>query len=94
MLYSNSNETETLDLYSIVRPTMLYSSECWEVDKKLEQKISVEEMRMLRWMNSMMREDRIRKEYVLENIGVPSIVIEMRKNGPRWFWACYEEMAI
>jgi len=45
---------------SVVRPTMLYGSECWSVFKKLEQRRSVAEMRMLRWMNGVTREDRIR----------------------------------
>ena len=29
---------------SVVRPAMLYGSECWAVDKKIEQKMSVAEM--------------------------------------------------
>jgi len=33
---------------SVVRPTMFYGSECWTVDEKIEQRMSVAEMRMLR----------------------------------------------
>lgn len=29
---------------------MLYGLECWAVDKKMELKMSVAKMRMLRWM--------------------------------------------
>jgi len=32
---------------SVVRPTMLYGSESWVVDKKIEQRMSVSKIRML-----------------------------------------------
>jgi len=63
-----------------MRPTLLYGSKCWAVDKKIEQRISVTEMRMLRWMNGVTREDRIRNKYVRGSIGVVSIVDRMREN--------------
>lgn len=38
----------------VVRPTMMYGSECWTVDKKIEQKMSIAEMlKMLRWMSGV-----------------------------------------
>jgi len=49
---------------SIVRPAMLYHSECWTLNKKIEQRMSVVKMRMLRWMSGLIREDRIRNEYI------------------------------
>jgi len=30
---------------------VLYGSECWAVDKEIEQRMSVAEIRMLRWMD-------------------------------------------
>jgi hypothetical protein len=45
---------------SVVRPTMLNGSECYTVDKGIEQSMSVVEMRMLRWMSEVIREGRIR----------------------------------
>ena len=70
---------------TVVRPAMLYGSECWAVDKKTEQRMSVAEMRMLRWMSGVTREDRIRNEYIRGSIGVSSIVEKMRENRLRWF---------
>jgi len=53
----------------VVRPAMMYGSNCWTVDRKTEQK-----MRML--MSGMTREDKIRNKY----IRVVLIVDKMREN--------------
>jgi len=59
---------------------MLCGSECWAVnEKKIEQRMGVTEMRMLRWTGGMTREDRIGNEYVRESVGVASIVDKMGK---------------
>jgi len=42
--------------------------------------MNVAEMRMLKWMSGVTREDRIRNEYVRGSIGVASIVAKMREN--------------
>jgi len=39
----------------------MYGSECWAMDKTMERKKSVAEMRMW-WMSGVTREDRIRNE--------------------------------
>lgn len=38
---------------------MLYVAECWEVKNQYENKISVAEMRMLRWIRDRIRQDMI-----------------------------------
>jgi hypothetical protein len=40
---------------------------------------------MLRWMNGVTREDRIRNEYVRCSIVVASTVDKMRENRLKWF---------
>lgn len=45
---------------------MLYILECWAVNKKIEKRMSVTEMRMI----GKTRENRIRNEYVSRSIGV------------------------
>ncbi|XP_050444261.1 uncharacterized protein LOC126847894 [Adelges cooleyi] len=71
--------------FSVVRPAMLYGSECWAVDKKAEQRMSVAETRMLRWMSAVTGEDRIRKESIRGSLGVASIVEKTRENMLRRF---------
>jgi hypothetical protein len=70
---------------SVVRSTMLNDSECWAVDSRIEQSMSVVEMRMPRWLSGVITEDRIRNEYVRGSIGVATIVDKMRENRLRWF---------
>lgn len=62
--------------------------QCWMVDRRVQQDISVVEMRMLRWIRGMTREDRIRHEYV-SGIVVALIVIKTKKNRLRWFGYIY-----
>ena len=69
---------------AVVRPAMMYGTECWAVDRKIEQRMSVAEMRMLRWMSAVTREHKIRNEYIRGSIGVASIVDKLRENRLRW----------
>jgi len=48
---------------------MLYGSEYWVIDRRIEQRVRVAEMRILRWINGMTREDRIRNKCVRGSIG-------------------------
>jgi len=50
------------------------------VDDKIKQKMSVTEMRILRWMSDVIRENRIKDEYVRGGIEVLTIVSNMREN--------------
>jgi len=49
---------------------MLYGSECWAVDRRTGQSISVAEMKMLLWMSGVTKEDRIRNKFVRGSIDV------------------------
>jgi len=46
----------------VVRPAIIYESENQGIDKSMERKMSVSEMRTLRWISGMTREDRIKNE--------------------------------
>ena len=64
---------------------MLYGAECWAVKEQHIQKMSVAEMRMLRWMSGKTRKDKIRNEIIRENLKVRPICEKMRENRLRWF---------
>ena len=68
-----------------VRPAMLYGTECWAVKCQHESKLSVAEMRMLRWMSGHTRQERIRNECIREKVGVAPIVEKMVESRLRWF---------
>jgi len=64
---------------------MLYGLEFWVVDRRIEQSLIVAEIRTLRWMNAVTRENRIKGEYVRGSICAASIVDKMREKRLRWF---------
>jgi len=67
------------------RPAMLYGTECWAVKSLHKSKVSVAEMRMLRWMSGKTRQDRIRNDTIRERVGVAPIVEKLVENRLRWF---------
>ncbi|KAL6554932.1 hypothetical protein OROGR_006190 [Orobanche gracilis] len=68
-----------------IRPTLLYGTECWAVKQCHVHKMSVAEMRMLRWMCGHTRKDRVRNEIIRTKVGVTCIENKMRENRLRWF---------
>ena len=70
---------------TVVRPAMIYSSECWALKRRQERKLSVAEMKMLRMMCGVTRRDRVRNEYVRASVGVDSIEDKLAQGRLRWF---------
>ena len=68
-----------------IRPAMLYGAECWPTKRQHVQKISVAEMRMLRWSCGHTRRDRIRNEDIREKLGVAPIEEKLVQYRLRWF---------
>ena len=64
---------------------MLYGTECWAIKRYHAQKMSVEEMRMLRWMCGNTRRDKVRNEGIRTKIDVVFIEEKMRENHLQWF---------
>ena len=68
-----------------IRPAMMYGSECWATKKQHVDKMSVAEMRILRWMCGKTRKDRVRNEDIRKMVGVAPIQDKLRENRLRWF---------
>nr|XP_009757270.1 PREDICTED: uncharacterized protein LOC104210150 [Nicotiana sylvestris] len=64
----------------VVRPAMLYGAKCWPVKKSHVQKMSMAEMRMLRWMCGHTRKDKIMKEVIRDKVGVTSVEAKLRES--------------
>jgi len=64
---------------------LLHGTGCWPIKRHHAQKMSVVEIRMLRWMCGNTRRDKMRNEDILTKIGVASIEEKMRENCLRWF---------
>ncbi|KAL6497468.1 Palmitoyl-protein thioesterase 1 [Orobanche gracilis] len=68
-----------------IKPALLYGTECWAVKQCHVHKMSVVEMRLLRWMCGHTRKDRVRNEIIRTKVGVTCIENKMRENRLRWF---------
>ena len=68
-----------------IKPTLLYCTKCWAIKRYHAQKMSVVEMRMLRWMCGNTRRDKVQNEDIRTKIGVVPIEEKMRENRFRWF---------
>ncbi|KAF3676021.1 Glutaminyl-peptide cyclotransferase [Capsicum annuum] len=68
-----------------VRPAMLYGAECWPVKNSHIQRLKVAEMRMLRWMCELTREDKVRNDIIREKVGVASVEDKIQEGRLRWF---------
>jgi len=69
----------------VVRPAGLYGSECWPLKMTQVQRLIVVEMRMIRWMCSFTRIDRIRNGVIRDLAKVAPIEDKMRETRLRWF---------
>lgn len=63
---------------TVIRPAMLYRSECWALDQKIKQLLNVAKMRILRWRSGMSKENRIH----MGSLSVLSIVGKMKRRLP------------
>ena len=70
---------------TVIRPAMLYEAECWATKRQHVQKMSVADIRMLRWICGHTRRDRIRNDDIRERVGVAPIEEKLVQHRLRWF---------
>ena len=64
----------------VVRPAVLYGSECWHLKKTQVRRLMVVEMRMVRWMCGFTRMDRVRNGVIRDLAKVTPIKEKMRES--------------
>ena len=57
---------------AVVRPAMVYGSECWALRRQEKQRLHTTKMKMLRWSQGTSRKDRIKNETIRGNAKVTS----------------------
>ena len=70
---------------TVVRPVALYGAQTWPVTKKVEQKMSVAEMKMSRWSLGVTRLDKIPNTEIRKKMGIAPIADKMRESRLRWY---------
>ena len=68
-----------------IRLAILYGIKCWTILKQHVNKLSVTEMRMLKWIYSKTLKDKIKNKHIRKMVEVAPIENKMRKNRLRQF---------
>jgi hypothetical protein len=64
---------------------MLYATECWPTKRRHVQQLSIAEMRMLQWLCSNTRRNRVRNDDICERLRVAPIEEKLMQHRFRWF---------
>ena len=70
---------------TVVRPAMVYGSECWALRKQEEQRLHTTEMKMLRWSQGKTRKDIIKNETIRGNAKVTPINSVLTQKRLSWY---------
>ena len=70
---------------TVVRPAMVYGSECWALRKEEEQRLHTTEMKMLRWSQGKTRKDRIKNEKIRGNAKVMPMNSVLTQKRLSWY---------
>ena len=72
----------------VVRPAMLYSTETLAVTQRMEKKLEVAEMRMLRFECGITRLDKVRNEEVRSKLKVGQLGVKDERREIKVVWPC------
>ncbi|EYB93317.1 hypothetical protein Y032_0183g913 [Ancylostoma ceylanicum] len=80
-----SNALRSKVCRTVVRPALIHGSECWPLTKALEGKLTVAEMRMLRWCCGLTRLDKVSSEEVRRRMQTAPIQEKVRSQRLWWY---------
>ena len=70
---------------TMVRPAMIYGAETWSTTRREEQRLDVNEMRMLRWTCGVTRADRIPNRFVRGSMKIAEASKKVKERRLAWF---------
>ena len=70
---------------TVVRPALMYGAETLTLKKAQEKKLKVAEMRMLRWMCRVTKQDNIRNERIRGTTKVGEITKKVQERRSKWY---------
>ena len=69
----------------VIRPAMIYSAETWSTTKREEERMNVNEMRMLRWAAGVTRRDRVPNRYIRGSMKIAEISKKIMEKRLVWY---------
>lgn len=78
-------EIKALIYKTILRPILLYGSECWAMNTVHKSRLEAAEMRVLRVIRGISLRDRVRSERIRTDLGVEPVLDCVERNQLRWF---------
>ena len=85
MRLTDASQVEGEIYKSVIRPVVLYGSDCWAVTKMDEKRLHEAEMRILRWMCGMTRMDKARNECTRGRLKVAPVTEKVKGNRLSWY---------
>ena len=73
---------------TVIRPALLYASECWTMYKTYESKLTAAEMKMLRMTTGVTKLDHIKSKYIRGSLFVQKPITEVH-NESQMRWYCH-----
>lgn len=78
-------EVKVLMYKTILRPILLYGSECWALNTIQKNKLEAVEMRVLRIIKGVTLRDRLRSREIREDLNIEPIIEYAERNQLRWY---------
>ena len=70
---------------TVIRPAMIYGAETWTTTKREEERLNVNEMRMLRWSCGVTRKDRVPNKYIRGSLKVTEVRKKIMERRLMWY---------
>ena len=70
---------------TVVRPALVYGAETWTTTKREEERLNVNEMRMLRWSCGVTRKDRVPNKFIRGSMKVAEVRKKIMERRFVWY---------